>query len=467
MFSLRNYSSSKYDEAHAQQLVETTWAMTKSMLLGVVVFIALLLGMGEPFNPWILAVFLQASFGVWALYRKEWYILARYYVFFGAVLGCLMVLSNFGLSSYAYLLFAPLVLATLCCFQKPIERFGLSILALFLAFVVVKLELTVSIIDSYASAEEFRILFVLLTLMLSYDMTGSFLRVNRDFRKRSKRMVETLQSEELQLQLECEKVEIQARELMVTNRKLETEIKNGIQVERRLSASNDQLSQFSFAASHDLKEPLRSISSFIQLIQKKVNCVEDAIIEEHTTAVIESSSRMTNLLNDLLVYSRAGKFGLTSTVIDLNKVVEGCLYKYESKIKACDAQVVLHELPFIMADKASVEMLFDQLIDNTIRFRDVSRKLNVSIASGGICDGMVEIRLTDNGIGIEENMRKKVFQLFQKKEINCNKKGAGIGLAISKKIIHSFGGDIKFVSNEGVHGITCAFTFPHIPKNTF
>jgi len=276
--SHKSHKPPSYEEAYADQLVETTWRMIKTMLFSVGLFQVYLLVEGEAFNFWTLSVFISAFVGAWILYRKQWFVFARYFVFFGALLGCLMVLANFGTTSFSYFLFGPVILAAMTVFRTAFERYSISLLSLLLASLVVAFEVEVELFPNMGPGDDFQSIFVFLTFILER-----------------------------------------------TNKRLEEEISNKVKVERELSSSNEQLSQFAYAASHDLKEPLRSITSFIQLIRRKVRDIDDDALDVHASAVHDSTTKMATLLDDLLAFSRAGGVSQTSSLVDLTDVVEGVI----------------------------------------------------------------------------------------------------------------------------------------------
>ena len=452
--------SKSFLEARADQLVETTWAMIKAMIIGILAFVACEVLMGKNQDLFTLSIFLQAGLGAWVLYQVRWYVIARYYAFIGAALGSLLLLLAFGTESYAYFILAPLVLGIFSSFESKKERYGLSILILVLTVLIIEFRSSITFVEPMPSSEDYRAVFILVTMILSYHMVGSFLQANRDFMVRSKGMTALLQKQEKELEEECFKEEIQANQFQATNRKLEEEMNQRVFMERKLSSSNEQLSQFSFAASHDLKEPLRSISSFIRIIQKKIVGINDQVLEQRTNEVIESASKMTSLLDALLMYSRAGKYGNTSAEVDLNKVLNLCLYNFEPTLEKIKAKVEVSPMPKVVADQKAIENLFYQVIDNSIRFVAKDRQLELNISANKLDNGMVEILVSDNGIGIDADAREEVFKPFFQLEEQACRGGSGVGLAISRKIIHSFGGGVKFVSNKKNEGVTLVFTLP-------
>jgi signal transduction histidine kinase len=454
-------ASQTFDEARADQLVETTWTMVKALAFGSLIFLTFEAAIGEIRTELISIFCFQTFLVAWVLYQKRWYVIARYYIFLGATIALIMLSAMFGTESYSYFLMCPLLLGIFASFHSAKERFGLSALVLSLAVSLIHFGVLDDYVTPIESPEGYQTVFILLTMILCYYVTGRLLEVNRDFMVRAKGITHVLKKQELALHKEFLKEELQTSQFQLANRKLELEMNQRILMERKLSSSNEQLSQFSFAASHDLKEPLRSISSFIGIIQKKIAGINDAALEERTGEVIESASKMSKLLDDLLLFSNAGKYKHTSEPVDLNQTLNACFASLEPSLKDCKIEV--STMPVVMADKKAMHVLFMQVIKNAIMFACDLRPLSLKVSSKEHVDGMVEILVKDNGKGIKIGAREDVFRLFCK-EGDCNgKEGSGVGLAISRKIVHSFGGSIQFISNKNQEGITLTFTLPVLP----
>lgn len=458
--SQTNPTSTSYEKANEDQLVEKTWEMFKSLFVLGLCMMSCLLLMGVTFSLLTFSIFLQGIFLAWVFYQNRWYILARYYVFTGFSIAYLLLLMRFGPDSYVYLGLGPIILGIISSFKTWQERYGISLVLVVCAIVTLQFGYTFSFVEPVESPEEYRLVFILITMVLYYDMTGAFLQKNREFRLRMKGMLRQIEEREINLQLNCRKEEEQIRQFEINNRSLETVIQNRMQVERGLSSSNEQLAQFSYAASHDLKEPLRSINSFIQLIQRKIKSLNDDILEQQTSAVISSSTKMSKLLDDLLEYSRISTCEQTKTAVNLGKVVNASLYSFQAALNAVNAKVNVSKLPTVFADRKAVEQIFSKLISNAIENRDEERPLVISISKGKSHHGFVEILVSDNGQGIDHHLREDVFGLFCRGRNQRKTQGSGIGLSTCRKIIQSFGGQIKFSSNTAEVGVTCIFTLP-------
>jgi two-component system CheB/CheR fusion protein len=225
-----------------------------------------------------------------------------------------------------------------------------------------------------------------------------------------------------------------------------------------LEASNTELLQFASVASHDLKEPLRKIHMFGNLIRDRYLDGNDAAAE-YMERIITSSARMTRLINDLLDFTRLSvnsEFELT----DLNLVVEEVLSDLEIAIKEKSAVIEVGKLPQAEVIAGQIRQVLQNLISNALKFTHKEVKPRVSIAAEKVSDNAVDatpdpsgnyIRLTiaDNGIGFDNKYAEKIFTIFQRLHSREKFEGTGIGLAITRKIIERHNGVITALSEEG------------------
>lgn len=222
-----------------------------------------------------------------------------------------------------------------------------------------------------------------------------------------------------------------------------------------LKISNSDLEQFAYVASHDLQEPLRKIQSFGEriILTEKERLSETG--RDYFSRMMNASSRMQILINDLLSYSRLSTRREAFLKIDLNEVVKEVLVDMEVAIEKNNVKVDLKYLPFIDADKTQMRQLFQNLISNAIKFKKedensvikiYGKKLNPVPA---LKKEFAEITVEDNGIGFEEKYSDKIFQFFQRLE-GKKYEGSGIGLAVCRKIVLRHGGTITVTSNPGI-----------------
>jgi light-regulated signal transduction histidine kinase (bacteriophytochrome) len=218
-------------------------------------------------------------------------------------------------------------------------------------------------------------------------------------------------------------------------------------------SANAELQQFSYAASHDLKEPLRSVSTYAQLLQRYYAGHEHA--NEFTSFIVDGVNRMNTLIDSLLTYSRTGA-PVRRTAVNLNSVVQWALLNLERSVRESGAQVVFSELPVVSVDESQMVQLFQNLLSNALKYRsgEVPR---IEVASQET-EGAHTISVRDNGIGIEPAYQKQIFTAFKRlhgREVP----GTGLGLALCRKIVEGHGGRI-WVESDGKRGSTFKFTLP-------
>lgn len=449
--------SDAFQAMNADHLVQKTWEMFKVMAFWFSVFLVSVSILGDSVEEGVLIIFSISTFSTWGFYQKRWYVFARYILFLNVFIGCAFVSLQFGPESYVFFLYLPTVLAALSSFGSNQAGYGISSLFLVSAYYLKYSGLKLSFIQPVESPEEFRFLFILITMGLSYSMTTRFLKKNREFRLRLKGMLHQLQENEARLQENCRLEEIQVKQFEIANERLAEEIQNRIKAERQFSSSNEQLAQFSYAASHDLKEPLRSISGFIQLIQRKVSSIKDPIIEEQTGAIFKSSQKMTALLDDLLEYSRIGKIQGEASLVDLDKIVHALCHS-SNHLK--EVEMTIFQLPEVITNKKLIEQLFSNILLSAVQYTDEQRSLSITISSYKINDEKIAIRVSDNSRGIEPHNREQVFQLFNQRLSDEEVAASGVGLPICRKIVQTLGGEIWIEPNKNKQGIAYVFTLP-------
>lgn len=225
-----------------------------------------------------------------------------------------------------------------------------------------------------------------------------------------------------------------------------------------LKLSNRDLQQFVYAASHDLKEPLRMIHSYAQLTKRRYANSIEAAGNQFLDSVIDGAARLNQLLDDLLIYSRAARFGgVAPQAIDCNLVVEKTRSNLALAIEESHATIECRRLPIVNAHEAHLIQLFQNLLSNAIRYRDKTRPLHIVIDAAAEA-GYWRFCVADNGVGIEVPYRKKVFELFQRLHAAPDS-GSGIGLALCARIVEQYGGKIWVEDADGV-GARFNFTLP-------
>lgn len=228
----------------------------------------------------------------------------------------------------------------------------------------------------------------------------------------------------------------------------------------RLKATNESLREFAYVASHDLKEPLRMVGSYMGIIKKKLK--DEEILKGDLLDFINfaesGASRMSQLIDSLLDYSRLETQTRKPQWIDLNVVMEEALKIMDSEIEKQGVEVVVQPLPNVMGDAQQFTQLFQNLIANAIKYRkdDVVPRIEIGYRKR---DHKYVFSVTDNGIGISPQFHERIFQVFQRLHTREKYEGTGIGLSICKRIVEQHGGTIWIESEEG-RGSTFFFTIP-------
>ena len=224
-----------------------------------------------------------------------------------------------------------------------------------------------------------------------------------------------------------------------------------------LKRSNAELAQFAHVASHDLQEPLRMISSYVQLLSRRYKGRLDSDADEFIGFAVDGAKQMHRLIDDLLALSRVGTRGGGFTEIRSDEALEMSLTDLRESIKTNGAVVTHDPLPVVVASAPQLTWLFKNLIENAIKFRGKdSPRIRISAVQKG---AEWEFSVADNGIGIESQYFDRIFKVFQRLHPASTYSGTGIGLALSRKIVERHGGRI-WVESEPDKGATFYFTIP-------
>ncbi len=227
---------------------------------------------------------------------------------------------------------------------------------------------------------------------------------------------------------------------------------------KELKQSNEELEHFAYVASHDLQEPLRTLSSFSQLLARRYKGRLDADADDFISFMVEAAMRMQALINDLLAFSRIGTRGQPFAEASCQEIVEAA--KENVQVAGAESGAVFTQdpLPALVVDRTQLTQLFQNLFSNAIKFRRAGEAPRIQISAAREPQGW-HLSVADNGIGIDPRFFDRVFVIFQRLNPREEYPGTGIGLAICKKIVERHGGRIWVESQPG-RGSTFHFTIP-------
>lgn len=224
-----------------------------------------------------------------------------------------------------------------------------------------------------------------------------------------------------------------------------------------LKRSNVALRQFAYATSHDLREPLRNMASFVKLLERRYKNKIDEKADQYIDYIVDSSKRMQALIDDLLDYARLETKGKVLEPLNCNELIDRTITDLTASINESKAEVTHDLLPDVTADPLQLSRLFQNLISNAIKYRGTGTpRIHIS-ASRGKDEWVFSVR--DNGIGIDPEYFERIFVIFQRLHTREEYPGTGIGLAICKKIVELHGGRI-WVDSEPGKGSTFYFSIP-------
>ncbi len=251
---------------------------------------------------------------------------------------------------------------------------------------------------------------------------------------------------------------LQEKELLEQRMQSEEDLTQKI---AELARSNQDLEQFAYAASHDLQEPLRMVTTYVQLLEERYKGKLDADADKYIHYAVDGAARMRTLIEDLLAFSRSGQPRMQTGSIDVHALVERVLENLTVSIQESGAQVTSGPLPTSWTNATQLEQVFQNLIGNAIKFRSTQPPV-IHIAAD-LVEGEWIYSVQDNGIGIAPEYADLVFSVFKRLHTREEYPGNGIGLSICKKIVERHGGKIWLEPAAG-KGARFRFSLPD-PKD--
>lgn len=252
------------------------------------------------------------------------------------------------------------------------------------------------------------------------------------------------------------------QELLLARREAEQMAKDLVRTVAKLSLANDaldrtnqELSQFAHAASHDLQAPLRSMKMFADLLQRRYGQELDPLAMTYLQRIDEGAGVMERLIIDLLALSQAGGATTAHHAVDVNEVVHEILVLLAADIAASAAVITCEPLPTLVIDRRQIRQLIQNLLANALKYRQADRVPRITI-SAALCDGSWKFSVGDNGCGFAMDDADRIFTPFKRLH-GAEVPGTGIGLALCRKVVESHGGKIWAESYIG-EGSTFFFT---------
>ncbi len=213
-----------------------------------------------------------------------------------------------------------------------------------------------------------------------------------------------------------------------------------------LTAANKELEAFSYSVSHDLRAPLRNIDGFSKIVLEEYGDKLEGMGEHYLKRVRSGAIKMSQLIDDMLSFSRVGRTELRFKEIEVNRLVNNVLRDFSELIKEKDIDLKVGELPEIVCDQKMIQQVFSNLISNAIKYSSETERPKVEI---GFDENLKAFYVKDNGIGFEMQFHDKIFQVFQRLQLPENYEGTGIGLAIVKRMLERHNGTVWAESELG------------------
>lgn len=269
-------------------------------------------------------------------------------------------------------------------------------------------------------------------------------------------MLEEIEEQNIQCS-KSKKTLLSIAELEITKANLEREKEDLLAAKQELERSNSMLEEFIYMASHDMQEPLRMVVSYAELIAKRYRGKLDADADDFISYTVDGANRMQKLVASLMTYARVNTFENDLRATDCETLLLNVMANLHLVIEGSDAEITHDSLPTVMADEVQLVRVFQNLIENAIKFSGNEKpKIHISAECG---DGEWIFSVKDNGIGINDQFKESIFTMFQRMHSKDKYSGTGIGLAICRKIVDCHGGRI-WVESGSDKGSRFYFTIP-------
>lgn len=238
-----------------------------------------------------------------------------------------------------------------------------------------------------------------------------------------------------------------------------TDITESKRAQEKLTQSNSELEKFAYMASHDLKEPIRMISTYLGVFTQRYSNGIDEKGKQYLTYACDGAKRLSGLVDSLLRYSRLGEEKMEVSQVELSTVVSETLANLKQLVLETKAEIRWDRLPVVAGDRVQLSLLFQNLLSNAIKFRQQETPPKISILAEKQHSATI-VAIKDNGIGIETRERDRIFEIFRRAHSRAEFPGDGIGLASCKRIVEGHGGKIWVESQVG-QGSTFYFSIPN------
>lgn len=380
--------------------------------------------------------------------------------FFALVMWLVITPSHFffgGVSSAgAYSQISVVVIAGLLVGRRAALLFaGLAILAILaLAYTEMAglLPAPLAPLNSFTIAANHIVTIITVTALLYVALTGLYAALDRAHSNERELARSNIELAAIRHSLELNVAELE--EIQTQMKKYAAELEH----------SNQELQDFAYVVSHDLQAPLRKIQAFGDRLTTNYATALDERGQDYVRRMQNAAVRMRELIEDLLAFSRITTQARPFTLVDLNKVVRDVLNDLETRIEELHGCVTVEPLPELEADPTHMRQLFQNLVDNALKFHQEGVPPEVVIGCAPVRDGTAVITISDNGIGFDPQYSERIFQVFQRLHTNEAYEGTGIGLALCRRIVEKHHGRIQATSQQD-QGATFTVTLPTKQSN--